>query len=78
MSPDKIRAERSEQEIAAAAFPPEPGFQYPFGTAGQAGPWHTETFDHLACAQSKQTSVCHLIVETISEFIIFVDLNLAE
>ena len=48
VSPDKIRAERSEQEVAAAAFPPEPGFQYPFGTAGQAGPWHTETSISIA------------------------------
>ena len=37
-----IRAERSEQEVAAVTFLPEPCFLYTFGTAGQAGPWHTE------------------------------------
>jgi len=31
-----IRAERSEQEVAAATYNPEPGFPHPFNTAGQA------------------------------------------
>ena len=37
VSPDVIRAERSEQEVAATTYNPEPGFLYPFDTAGQAG-----------------------------------------
>tara|TARA_R110001599_G_scaffold40852_2_gene124159 strand:- start:249 stop:431 length:183 start_codon:yes stop_codon:yes gene_type:complete len=37
VSPNVIRAERSEQEVAATTYNPEPGFLYPFGTAGQAG-----------------------------------------
>ena len=36
-----IRAERSEQEVTAAAFVQEASFPYLLGTAGRAGPWHT-------------------------------------
>ena len=44
VSPNAIRAERSEQEVAAAAFVSEPVSLSFHGTAGQAGPWHTVTF----------------------------------
>ena len=44
VSPDVIRAERSEQEVTATTFFSESGFRYSFSTAGQAGPWHTEPF----------------------------------
>ena len=37
VSPDKIRAERSEQEVAVPAFFPEPNFPISLNTAGQAG-----------------------------------------
>ena len=48
VSPDKIRAERSEQEVPAATYHSEPGFLNSFDTAGQAGPWHTVTFISIA------------------------------
>ena len=56
VSPNAIRAERSEQEVAAAGFPPQPGFLSPFGTAGQAGPWHTETLIII--------TTCHAVSDT--------------
>ena len=49
VSLDVIRAERSEQEVNATTFFSESGFRYSLSTAGQAGPWHTETF--LNCIQ---------------------------
>jgi len=43
VSPNAIRAERSEQEVAANAFITASGFPYTFGTVGQADRWHTAT-----------------------------------
>ncbi|MAC54972.1 MAG: hypothetical protein CME31_20735 [Gimesia sp.] len=43
MSPDAIRAEHSEQEVAAAAYHYRVGFPILFFTGERAGPWYTVT-----------------------------------
>jgi len=59
VSPDAIRAERSEQEVAATTFLPEPGFLYSLRTAGQAG--HGTRKPHILIAMSPEISdgACH-------------------
>ncbi|WP_291174801.1 hypothetical protein [Gimesia sp.] len=54
MSPNTIRAERSEQEVAATAFLPEPGFPYSLRTTGQAG--HATRKPHILMAMSPAKS----------------------
>ena len=59
VSPNTIRAERSEQEVAVATDNLEPDSPYSFDTAGQAGPWHTETFILIAmCPTKSDVCVC--------------------
>ncbi len=49
VSPNTIRAERSEQEVAAATYSPESNFPYPFNTARQAGHGTRKPLSYLQC-----------------------------
>ena len=66
VSPNTIRAERSEQEVAVATDNLEPDSPYSFDTAGQAGPWHTETFILIAmCPAKSDVCVCVCVCATV-------------